>query len=341
MNKSAFVLGALTLVAVAGIAIYRADSGRNEVDYEAEFRSFCGEFKKSYLSFEEKAYRFEVFKSNFDMIREHNAKKDETYELGLNEFADLTFEEFKAYYLTDFSKQRSASGEHCEEPPKQRFRSVPDQLDWQTQGKVQKVKNQGNCGSCWAFSAIGALEGAYAIKTGQAPPELSEQELVDCSKKYGNEGCNGGYMHWAFNYIIDNNIHEGKEYPYKGRGGACQTDKIGKGKFGIAKCIRSEPSVQGLVNSIAEAPVAVALYVSATFMFYRRGIYNPSSCKGEPNHGVLAVGYDLKSSPPSYRVKNSWGVIWGESGFFHIAQGTGKGTCSIAGNGYNYLAVAA
>jgi len=165
---------------------------------------------------------------------------------------------------------------------------------------------------------------AYAIKTGQTPPDLSEQELVDCSQSYGNEGCNGGFMHWAFNYIIDNNVHNQAEYPYKGRGQACQTSKLGKGKFGISKCIRSQPSIEGLVNSIAEAPVAVALYVGFSFMFYRKGIYNPSSCAGEPNHGVLAVGYDKNSNPPSYYVKNSWGPIWGDKGFFYIAHGTGK-----------------
>lgn len=340
MNKFGLLLGALTLVAVTGYLMIRSDDGVT-VDYEAEFQAFTLQSGKKYLSFGEKAYRFEVFKANLDFIRAHNAKEGETYELAVNHFADLTYEEFKSYYLGDFSKQRQASVDHCTEPSKPKRARIPDAVDWKDQGKVQKVKNQGNCGSCWAFSAIGALESAYAIKTGQAPPELSEQELVDCSKDYGNEGCNGGYMHWGFNYIIDKNIHEGKEYPYKGRGGACQAEKLGKGKFGISKCVKAVADVTGLVDAIAEAPVAVAFYASMTFMFYHKGIYNPSSCNGDPNHGVLAVGYDNKGDLPFYNVKNSWGSFWGESGFFRIAQGTGLGTCKIAGNGYNYYPVAA
>jgi len=264
---------------------------------------------------------------------------DVTWELGVNQFADLTYEEFHQYYLTDLSEMAQVTVDHC--PEDKGSRVAPDRVDWQEQGKIQRVKNQGMCGSCWAFSAIAALEGAYAIKTGQAPPDLSEQELVDCSSKYGNKGCAGGLIGWAYNYIIDNNIHDQKEYPYRGLGGKCKTDQIGKGKYSVAKCVRSTPNVDGLVQSLVEAPVAAGMHVESTFMFYRRGIYNPRGCTAEANHGVLAVGYDLKSNPPSFHVKNSWGAIWGQKGYFQIAIGTDKGTCSIAGNGQNYWVAAA
>lgn len=338
MNRSTLVLGIITGVALLALLSLHGSKPSAALD-EGRFADFCRAFAKEYHSLAERAYRLSVFRENLRTIEAHNARTDVTWEADVNQFADLTFAEFREQYLADMSGNGNMA-DHCPEPGTTKA-SVPDKVDWEAQGKVQRVKNQGMCGSCWAFSAVGALESAYAIKTGQAPPDISEQELVDCSSSYGNKGCGGGLMQWAYDYIIDHNIHSQKEYPYRGIiPGKCKTDKIGKGKFGVAQCLKSGASVEGLVQALTEAPVAVAMLVESSFMFYRKGIYNPSGCKGEPNHGVLAVGYDLKTSPPSFRVKNSWGTFWGQKGYFEIATGTGAGTCSIAGNGNNYYVVA-
>lgn len=343
MSKLSILLATATILAITGLYYVHTHQQSTEADFKLtdKFTSFIHEFQKTYSSLEEKEYRLSVFRENLKLIDEHNAKENETYTLGVNHFADFTYEEFKAFYLTEFPQSSiEILGNICEEPKRKSEGGVPDSVDWQASKNVQKVKNQGSCGSCWAFSATAALESAISIAKKEEPLDISEQELVDCSKTYGNEGCNGGLMHWAFNYIADNNINVQKDYPYKGRGAACQTDKIGKGKVTLSGCVRAEPSVGGLVNALAVQPVSVAFYVSTPFMFYRGGVYNPKSCNGEPNHGVLAVGYNLKEKVPFYKVKNSWGASWGEKGYFRIAQGKEKGTCTIAGNGFNFYPLA-
>ena len=335
MNKLLLALGIVTLTGITGFLLL-GGSQSTDNGLGGQFNEFCRDHSKEYHSLAERAYRLAVFQKNLELISAHNERKDVTWELGLNQFADLTYAEFKEYYLTDMSTHNGSTVDHCAEPGALTTNG-PDSVDWRKLGKVQKVKNQGMCGSCWAFSATGALEAAYAIKTGEAPPNLSEQELIECSSSYGNKGCGGGLMQWAYDYIIDHNIHNSQEYPYKSAfGGKCKTDKLGKGKFGVAKCIKAAASIEGLADALVNAPVAVAMFVDPGFMFYRKGIYNPANCKAEPNHGVTAVGFELNSNPPSFHVKNSWGALWGDKGFFQISMGTGSGTCGLSGNGNNY-----
>lgn len=332
MNKLALFLGAATLVALTGF-LMMSDNGSTPSLHQDAFESFAVNFGKSYTSMADRALRFQVFKSNFDLIEAHNRDASATYTLEVNQFADLTFAEFSAYYLSDMDDS-VLSKDHCAESSF--LGACPDSVDWNKEGKVQKVKNQAACGSCWAFSAIGAVESAIAISKKTDLPTLSEQELVDCSNDYGNEGCNGGFMHWGFNYILDNNINDSKDYEYTAQDGECQTDSIGKGKTEINGCVKAVASIDGLAEALAVTPVAVAFAVQNDFRFYKSGVYNPVSCPGQINHGVLAYGFDAKATVAFFRVKNSWGTAWGNQGFFDIAFGTEKGTCSIAGNGYNY-----
>jgi C1A family cysteine protease len=334
MSKIAFLIGATALVALTGFLML-SDDGAAPVANAEHFDAFNAQFGKKYSSMADRALRFKIFQANYDLITAHNQDASATYTLEVNQFADLTFEEFSAYYMSDMSGAQG-SKDHCEDPEAPLFSHRPEGVDWVKAGKVQKVKNQGACGSCWAFSAIGAVESAISITKKVDLPDLSEQELVDCSTEYGNEGCGGGLMNWAFDYILDHNINDSKDYPYKARNGNCRTDEIGTGKTEINGCVRVTPSVEGLADAIAITPIAVAFAVQNDFRFYKTGVYNPSSCPGQINHGVLAVGYCTKSDIPNYYVKNSWGTGWGDKGFFRIAFGTGRGTCSIAGNGYNY-----
>jgi len=334
------LLAAVTIIALTGLIYHQSSEDIVDQAQLDQFNNWIKEHKVVYLSMNDKMHRFGIFKSNMELINAHNAKPDETYTVGINQFADLTFEEFSAFYLTDFSKlDKSATVDKCEEPPKATGQA-PDSIDWTEKKKLQKVKNQGQCGSCWAFSAIGALEAAIAIKNENDPLDLSEQELVDCSRSYGNEGCGGGFMHWAYNYIIEHKVHDSKEYPYVGRNQKCQTDRLGPGTHEISKCVRATPTIDGLIESTAVQPVAAAFHVIQTFMFYRFGVYKSFFCNREPNHGIVVVGYDKTFKTPYFKAKNSWGQIWGDKGYFKIAHGTGKGMCQLSGNGFNFYPLA-
>ena len=336
MTKLALFLGLATVAVMTGLLL-SSDSGADVGVYEAEFAKFNALHGKKYSSMADRALRFEIFKANFDLISAHNADSTASYTLEVNKFADLTFDEFKAFYLSEMPAGRHQK-EHCAEGVVRGDK--PDAVDWNKEGKVQKVKNQAACGSCWAFSAVGAIESAIAIGKKVDLPDLAEQELVDCSTDYGNGGCNGGFMHWGFNYVLDNNITAGADYEYTAEDGECRTEEIGKGKFEINGCVKADPSIDGLAEAIAVNPTSVAFAVQNDFRFYKEGVYNPASCPGQINHGVLAFGYDSKAQIPYYFVKNSWGTNWGDKGLFKISFGKGRGTCSIAGNGYNYYPVA-
>jgi cathepsin H len=336
MKTLVLILGGITALALLATLYSSPKSDASAISSDhAKFQEFKQRHSRLYSSLNEQLYRFQVFQANLRVIDEINADPRNTYSAAVNQFADMTFEEFSAYYLTNMP---TVSEGKCTDHPSLGDH-IPDSVNWYEVGKVQEPKNQATCGSCWAFSANGAVESALAIKNGKLL-NLSEQELVDCSKPYGNNGCNGGLMNLAFDYILDHKIHNDQEYPYAGREQHCKTDDLGEGSYSIRGCVKANPTIDGLVEAIAIQPVSVAFHVTSAFMFYYKGIYNPWFCIGEPNHGVLAVGYNRTNRIPFYYVKNSWGGSWGENGFFRIAMGKDKGTCKIAGNGYNYYPLA-
>jgi len=206
---------------------------------------------------------------------------------------------------------------------------IADAVDWRTKGAVTPIKNQGQCGSCWAFSTTGSTEGVTFIKTGKLP-SASEQQLVDCSGSYGNYGCDGGLMDSAFQYIIANKgIDSESSYPYTAQDGTCA--------FNPANVVatltsyrdvtsQSEPALQ---SSITARPTSVAIDAShSSFQFYQSGVYYEPSCSPtQLDHGVLAVGYD--TSAGYYIVKNSWGTDWGNQGYIWMSLGKNN-NCGIA-----------
>jgi cathepsin L len=274
-----------------------------------------------------------IWESNLKYIQNHNLRYDEgmhSYSLGMNEFGDLTSQEFKAMYLgrKQNARNRTSPSTYM---LMLNMKDLPDTVDWRTKGYVTPVKDQGQCGSCWAFSATGSLEGQYFRKQSQLV-SFSEQQLVDCSKSYGNEGCNGGLMDQAFEYIKSKGIERESDYPYTARDGKCRYNaaKI------VTKVTGETDIKQGDEDDLKEAvatvgPVSVAIDASHdSFQFYRNGVYDEPDCSPDQlDHGVLAVGYGTLSGKDYWMVKNSWGASWGQKGYIQMTRNKDN-QCGIA-----------
>ncbi|CAL4952046.1 unnamed protein product [Urochloa decumbens] len=301
------------------------------------FERWLSRHGKSYATLEEKLRRFEVFRDNLEHIDETNHKA-RSYWLGLNEFADLTHDEFKSAYL-GLAPHKQATSSSESNGASFRYEgvdaaSLPKSVDWRKKGAVTGVKNQGQCGSCWAFSTVAAVEGINQIVTGNLTA-LSEQELIDCDTD-GNNGCNGGLMDNAFSYIAHTGgLRTEEAYPYLMEEGTCQK----RGHGGRSESEKEQVvtisgyedvprnNEQALIKALAHQPVSVAIEASGrSFQFYAGGVFD-GPCGTALDHGVAAVGYDHDS----IIVKNSWGATWGEKGYIRMKRGTGKrhGLCGI------------
>lgn len=303
-----------------------------EEKFKQKFKQFATIFKKKYLSEEEKKKRFSIFKKNMYYIHTHNQQGFD-YTLRINQFGDLTNEEFKAKYVGYKKSAGLKSLGVATELLNYIEDDLPLAVNWKSRGCVAEIKNQAQCGSCWAFSSTGALEGAICAKTGKLL-DLSEQQLVDCAGKEGNYGCEGGEMERAFQYVIDNKgLCSEQDYKYEGKQGICRADKC-KSVLQITG-FKNVPSLDETAMKAAlkiHGPISVAIEADQLpFQFYHQGIFS-ASCGHELNHGVLAVGYgkDENFQKEFWEIKNSWGEGWGEKGFMRMAMHHGKfGECGI------------
>eukprot|EP00088_Acartia_fossae_P030560 TRINITY_DN3156_c0_g1_i1.p1 TRINITY_DN3156_c0_g1~~TRINITY_DN3156_c0_g1_i1.p1 ORF type:complete len:348 (+),score=110.23 TRINITY_DN3156_c0_g1_i1:126-1046(+) len=294
---------------------------------------------KDYETSTEEKFRLGIFMENKALIERHNRKAlqgHHSYHLKMNEYGDMLHHEFIAT-MNGFQMRK---GNDSSRPvgatflPLAHVESVAKNVDWRKQGAVTPVKNQGQCGSCWSFSTTGALEAMHFRKTGKLT-SLSEQNLIDCSRSYGNQGCNGGLMDNAFQYIKDNGgIDTEISYPYEGEDDKCRYNPKNKGAWDIGFVDVEAGNERALKHAIAsQGPCSVAIDAShESFQFYSHGVYRDEDCSPENlDHGVLAVGYgvDEESGEDYWLIKNSWGTSWGDEGYVKIARNEDN-MCGVA-----------
>ncbi|XP_063080341.1 procathepsin L-like [Engraulis encrasicolus] len=324
------------IVAAACLAVVSCASLSLE---DLEFHAWKLKFGKSYSLHQEEAYRKDIWLSSRRRVLAHNLLATQgihSYRMGMNQFSDMDPEEFREKVLL---KDMKPSNETKAMPHLASMDSIAeggaaelaDTVDWRDKGCVTEVKSQGQCGSCWTFSVTGALEAHTCIKHGYLA-SLSEQQLVDCTRPYGESGCGGGWMDPAFQYIRDNGGIDTEEYyPYIGQEDYCRFNPAGVG----ATCkgfhdVTPKGDESALQNSVArQGPVSVAVDASR-FADYQSGVFNDPYCNAAaPNHAVLVVGYGSEGGQDYWLVKNSWGVSWGEQGYIKMARNQ-YNQCGIA-----------
>ncbi|KAI3832697.1 hypothetical protein MKW98_002243 [Papaver atlanticum] len=284
------------------------------VDRHQQWMTQYGKVYKNQAKMEK---RFNIFKANVEFIESSNVG-NKLYKLSVNEFADQTIEEFKSSPAFKYEN----------------VTAVPSTMDWRKKGVVTPVKDQGQCGCCWAFSAVAAMEGITQLATGKLT-SLSEQELVDCDTKGEDQGCEGGLMDDAFEFIQENRgLATEANYPYNRVDGSCNTKKANI----HAASINGYEDVPAnneasLLKAVSKQPVSVAIDASGQeFQFYSSGVFT-GTCGTDLDHGVTAIGYGTDSDGTKYwLVKNSWGTSWGEDGYIRMQRDVdaNEGLCGIA-----------
>lgn len=310
-------------------------AGPGPLAFNAELDSYWQSYKETYNKKYDDMHeviRRSIWESNLKSIRQHNLEADmgqHGFTLGTNEYSDMTHDEFVAQMNGHQGNQTARKGSLFMSPSNYQ---TPDHVDWRKQGYVTPVKNQGQCGSCWAFSATGSLEGQHFKKSGKLV-SLSEQNLVDCSGKYGNQGCNGGLMDQAFAYIKDNHgIDTETSYPYEAEDDKCRFKPADVGATDSGYVDIASGDEDALMKAVATVgPISVAIDASHfSFQLYRHGIYKERKCSPRNlDHGVLVVGYGVLDGEAYWLVKNSWGKSWGMDGYIMMARNNNN-MCGIA-----------
>lgn len=340
VNKTviAFTAVALTILAVKTMMAEARDlsststGGYGEEAMKVRHQQWMTEHGRTYRDEAEKAHRFQVFKANADFVDASNAAGDDkkSYRMELNEFADMTNDEFMAMYTGLRPVPAGAKKMAGFKYGNVTLSDADDNqqtVDWRQKGAVTGIKNQGQCGCCWAFAAVAAVEGIHQITTGNLV-SLSEQQVLDCDTE-GNNGCNGGYIDNAFQYIVGNGgLATEDAYPYTAAQAMCQSVQ----PVAAISSYQDVPSGDeaALAAAVANQPVSVAIDAH-NFQLYGGGVMTAASCSTPPNlnHAVTAVGYGTaEDGTPYWLLKNQWGQNWGEGGYLRLERGANA--CGVA-----------
>jgi cathepsin L len=291
----------------------------SDISVNKQFVDFMKKYGKSYKTEAEFEYRFNIFKQSLEILDARRKVGNKTH--GITKFSDMTPEEFKQTLTLKTPNQwcQPTSLSFLEDT------KVADSLDWRAKGKVSPIKDQGQCGSCWAFSTTGFME-SQLLMSNQDLVTFSEQQLVDCDTQYGDNGCNGGLQQNAFNYITDKGIMSDAHYRYSAYRSYCEY-KSSEAKHTVKniKCHENAKvaDIKKYLNQVG--PMAIALDAT-DFQYYDSGILE---CYNDQlDHAVLLVGYGSENGEDYWIVKNSWGQNWGESGFVRVSQKSGS-NCAI------------
>ncbi|CAH1391942.1 unnamed protein product [Nezara viridula] len=299
-----------------------------------QWTSFKRHHGKKYENTEVERLRMNIFSENLKSIEEHNAKYEaglSTYYLEMNHLGDMLPEEVTQLGFNRTGDMRQVPSFTFLPPANV---EIAESIDWRQSGAVTPVKNQGHCGSCWAFSSTGAIEGQLYRKSGKLV-SLSEQQLVDCSRSYNNKGCKGGLMDYSFRYLEDvEGLESEDSYPYEGIDSTC---RYNKNKVVSGTKVRAYTDIKAYDDNALKAAVAtvgpISIAVSAGnqhFMFYKGGVYNGDTCiPYYLDHGILLVGYGSEDGEDYWLVKNSWGAVWGEQGYMKLTRAK-KNACGIS-----------
>jgi cathepsin F len=313
----------IAIAAIIAVAAFEPNHEKESYIF-SKFQAFLKEHGKSYSTIEEYSARFKVFKANYERIESFSVRPGVKHSVGVTKFMDLTKQEFRNTYLnlkvSLLDQLKAKSGKF-----QAKSLANPTAFDWREQGAVGPVKDQGQCGSCWAFSTVANLEGLYQIKNKKSVV-LSEQSLVDCDKV--DNGCNGGLMENSLAFVRDNGIALSTAYPYHGRDQRCQsyTSAMKVSGFTFAPSEDEEEIKSFLVQT---GPLSIAVNAEP-FQFYSGGVLDADEYECDPqslNHGVALVGYGVENGTEYWVVRNSWGKNWGENGYIRLALG--KGVCGV------------
>jgi len=286
------------------------------------FLEHVAEHGLSFGTTEEFNFRQNIFLQKDAEHKESNANPEHTFTLGHNFMSTWTHDEYKS--ILGYKALDKATTEEAELTV-----GIPTSIDWRTKGAVLPVKNQGQCGSCWAFSTVCSLEGHWQIQTGNLV-SLSEQELVDCDSSC--YGCGGGLQTYAMKWVRANGICQEKDYGYTARNGSCKKSSC-TAVLKVEKTYNVKPhSAEHLLSAIAQGPVSVTVEADRTaFQSYQSGVLNSAACGTNLDHAITGIGYGTESGQQYYIIRNSWGSNWGVGGYIKIAteSGRSKGICGI------------